>query len=66
MDSSVERIDFLWVQFADHFGKFFVDVVLKHVVFQFWWFLNIVFHGSEDLQNELEGFLVDVLDSDLG
>lgn len=65
VDSSVERVDVLGVELSDEVGKVLVDVVLEHVVLEFGRLLDFVVHDLEDLQNELEVFLINVRDVDL-
>ena len=65
VDCSIEGIDFLGVESSDKFSKFFVDMVFQDVVFEFRRFFNVVLHGFENFENELECFLVDIGDGGL-
>ena len=65
VDRPVEAVDLLGGESPYHPGQVRADVVLEDVVLELGWLLDVVVHLLEYLEDELEGFLVDVLDGDV-
>ena len=66
VDRPVEAVDLLGGELPYKPGQVVVDVVPEDVVFELGGLSDVVVHLLQDLEDELEGLLVDVLDGDVG
>lgn len=62
VDGAVEVIDLLRIEFGDEGAQFLSDDVLNDVGLDFGGLFEFVVEGEEDVEDELEGGLVDVGD----
>lgn len=66
MDCSIEFVNLFGVQLANQSCQILADDVFEHVGFDFGASFYLVVESLQDFEDELEGFLSDIVDGDLG